>query len=186
MSLRIGMEIDELNSTKEKKETKSTNNKNNKNSKSNKIKRNDHNSIVKQDDVFLWRICAPIIDGYTARFPRFVVVDILTILGLSLAMIIGNATGNCLVLGVLMLIPLFIHFVLLIFYRPDQEILLRILNPMVDLLQIILVICALAKVDGSGIEVAAFILLILQMILFVLALISLELTLVEFVRGIFF
>ncbi len=175
-SLRIGMRMDENNKTKD---TKNNNNaKNNKNSKS-----NNNNSIVKKEDAFLWRICEPIIDGYTARFPRFVVVDILTILGLSLAMIIGNATGNCLVLGVLMLVPLFIHFMLLIFYRPDQELLARILNLIADLLQIILVICGLAKVDGSGIEVVALILLILQMMLFVLTLISLALTLVEFVRG---
>jgi hypothetical protein len=161
--------------------TKEKNEKNKKNTKNNK-----NNSIVKQDDVFLWRICAPIIDGYTARFPRFVVVDILTILGLSLAMIIGNATGNCLVLGVLMLVPLFIHFLLLVFYHPDQEILLQVLLPIVDLLQIILVICALAKVDGSGIEVVTLILMILQMLLFVLTLVSLVLSLVEFVRGNFF
>jgi hypothetical protein len=175
-SLRIGVRMDQLNKTKEKI------NKNNKKSKSN----NNKNSVATKDDVFLWRICAPIIDGYTARFPRFVVVDILIILGLSLAMVIGNATGNCLVLGVLMLVPLFIHFMLLIFYRPDQEILLRILNPIVDFLQIILVICALAKVSGSGIEAVALILLILQMILFVFTLVSLVLSLVEFVQEIFF
>ncbi len=177
-SLRVGKRLDEFKS----KESNATNKKNKKN-----IKNNNHNNlIVNEDDVFLWRICEPIIDGYTARFPRFVVVDILTILELSLATIIGNAAGNCLILGVLMLVPLFIHFFLLVFYRPDQQLLLRILNPIVDSLQIILVICALAKVDGSGIEAVAFILLILQMILFVLTLVSLALTLVEFVRGNFF
>jgi hypothetical protein len=51
-SLRIGMEIDELKKTT--KETK--NNKNNKNIKSN------NNSVVTKDDVFLWRIFAPIIE----------------------------------------------------------------------------------------------------------------------------
>jgi hypothetical protein len=178
-SLRIGMSIEELNKTKETKNNKNKNNHKNR-------KNNKHNSIVKQDDVFLWRICEPIIDGYTARFPRFVVVDILTILGLSLATIIGNATGNCLVLGVLMLVPLFLHFVLAAFCRPEQELLLRIITPSADLLQIVLVICALAKVDGSGIEVLALILLILQMILFLLALVSLTLTLVEFVQENFF
>lgn len=163
--------------------TSQDNNNNKKNSsKKNSIRTPNSSHKVTRDDILEYDFATPIFDGFTSRFPLFTIVDLLTVLGMTLALTIGDATANCTVLGVLLLIPLVCHFALAIFFRPDQEMLLQFCIPFFDVLQIILVICALATSSENGgtgkkiLDGIAFFLMSGQIVLTVLWVVSIALS----------
>ena len=91
------------------------------------------------------------------------IVEVLIVLGMSLSTVIGHATGNCTVMGILLIFVAALHLLLVAYYRPDQESILRVLSPVVDVAQIVLLVCALAKVETDVVVNLAFVLVILQM-----------------------
>lgn len=140
------------------------------------------NYKVTEHDIRMWRFAEPIVDGFTSRFPKFVIVDVTVVLCLSLATIIGAAVDNCVVLGALLMAPVTAHAVVCILFRPDQELLLRFFIPFVDLLQVAVLACALAGVDDTRIEGLVLFMTSVQMFLTILWIIAIGISAFDFVE----
>ncbi len=139
--------------------------------------------VVQKEDILLWRFAEPAVEGFTESFARFAICDVAIVLALALSSVIGQATGDCNVLGVLMLISVAVHTFLSIFYRPDQERLLKILIPAMGVIQIVLLGCALGRVEAGALyEALAMILVVSQMLLSAVWLLSTILSIFAFAK----
>lgn len=100
--------------------------------------------------VFQFKLAKPFLDPYTHRFKNFFFCDLGSFIGLAAAELIGSKTENCELKGILMCVVLGIHGVLLCcLFRPYQEVFMRIIVPVVSIMQIVLLVLAIL---GSGKE----------------------------------
>ena len=83
----------------------------------------------------------PFVEGYIEVFPRFIVVEVTIAILLALCDLFGFL--GCIIKSIAMILVLLVYLLITSYYRPFQEVLLRVALPLIAFIQIIVIIVTL-------------------------------------------
>ena len=86
----------------------------------------------------------PFVEGYIEVFPRFIVVEVTIAILLALCDLFGFL--GCIIKSIAMILVLLVYLSDYWYYRPFQEVLLRVALPLIAFIQIIVIIVTLTNV----------------------------------------
>jgi hypothetical protein len=94
-----------------------------------------------------FRLAFPLFEGYTNRFQNFIIIDIAIVVILSFVSLF-----KCDVQMILMIVILSIYTIIVIYYRPFQERLMKIATPIISGIQVIVLILAVSELYQNTME----------------------------------